>query len=423
VTADSVKILVVDDDDAGRYVKAHILARRGYAVSEAGLGRAAIDQVAAAPPDLVLLDVKLPDIDGIEVCQHIKAAFPQVVVLQTSSALISAHDRAAALNGGADSYLIEPIEPDELVAVVKALLRMHKAEKELRQLNETLEAQIATGAGALGEANRQIEIESANRRQAEEVLWHTQKLEAVGQLTGGVAHDFNNLLTIITANLDMLQDVVAGTRKLPRERQLRLVDAAQKAAEHGAQLTQQLLAFARRSVLDAEMTDLNVIISASEDFLRRALGDAIGLEVAYLPDLWLCFIDPVQFEAAVLNLVVNARDAMPRGGELRIETGNVEINDPGDLCGFVGGELKPGSYVYTRLSDNGVGMAADVVQRAFEPFFTTKEVGKGSGLGLSQVFGFVTQSGGKVTIKSAPDAGTTITLYLPRSSADTQLHD
>jgi DNA-binding response OmpR family regulator len=149
VTADSIKILVVDDDDAGRYVKAHILASRGDEVSEAGLGHAAIDQVAAAPPDLVLLDVKLPDIDGIEVCRHIKAAFPQVAVLQTSSALISAHDRAAALNGGADSYLIEPIEPDELVAVVKALLRMHKAEQELRQLNETLDAQIAERAGRL----------------------------------------------------------------------------------------------------------------------------------------------------------------------------------------------------------------------------------------------------------------------------------
>ena len=344
MTADAVTILVVDDDDAGRYVKAHILASNGYEVSEAGLGHAAIDQVAAAPPDLVLLDVKLPDIDGIEVCQHIKAAFPQVAVLQTSSALISAHDRAAALNGGADLYLIEPIEPDELVAVVKALLRMHKAEQELRQLNETLEAQIAERAGALGEANRLIEVERANRRRAEEVLWHTQKLEAVGRLTGGVAHDFNNLLTIITGNLDMLQDVIAGTRKLPRERQLRLVDAAQNAVEHGAQLTQQLLAFARRSVLDAETVDLNAVISGSEDFLRRALNETISLKVAYSPDLWPCFIDRVQFEAAILNLVVNARDAMPRGGELRIETGNVEISDPGEVPAAVpGASLRPGS--------------------------------------------------------------------------------
>jgi signal transduction histidine kinase len=423
MTADAVTILVVDDDDAGRYVKAHILASNGYEVSEAALGHTAIDQMAAAPPDLVLLDVKLPDIDGIEVCQHIKAAFPQVAVLQTSSALISAHDRAAALNSGADSYLIEPIEPDELVAVVKALLRMHKAEQELRQLNETLEAQIAERAGALGEANRLIEVERANRRQAEEVLWHTQKLEAVGQLTGGVAHDFNNLLTIITGNLDMLRDVIAGTRKLPRERQLRLVDAAQNAVEHGAQLTQQLLAFARRSVLDAETVDLNAVISGSEDFLRRALNETISLEVAYSPDLWPCFIDRVRFEAAILNLVVNARDAMPRGGELRIETGNVEISDPGSTGGCAGRELKPGSYVYVCVSDNGVGMTADVVQRAFEPFFTTKEVGQGTGLGLSQVYGFVTQSGGNVTIKSTPDVGTTFNLYLPRSKAERRGHD
>ncbi|MGC1299078.1 MAG: ATP-binding protein, partial [Alloacidobacterium sp.] len=367
--------------------------------------------------------VKLPDIDGIEVCQHIKAAFPQVAVLQTSSALISAHDRAAALNGGADSYLIEPIEPDELVAVVKALLRMHKAEQELRRLNETLEAQIAERAGALGEANRLIEVERVNRRRAEEVLWHTQKLEAVGQLTGGVAHDFNNLLTIITGNLDMLQDVIAGTRKLPQERQLRLIDAAQNAVEHGTQLTQQLLAFARRSVLDAETVNLNAVISGSEDFLRRALNETISLAVAYSPDLWPCFIDPVQFEAAILNLVVNARDAMPRGGELRIETGNVEISDPEGTGGYAGLELKPGSYVYVRVSDNGAGMTADVVQRAFEPFFTTKEVGQGTGLGLSQVYGFVTQSGGDVTIKSAPDAGTTFILFLPRSMAKIQDHD
>jgi signal transduction histidine kinase len=423
MTADAVTILVVDDDDAGRYVKAHILASNGYEVSEAAFGHTAIDQVAASPPDLVLLDVQLPDINGIEVCQHIKAAFPQVAVLQTSSALTSAHDRAAALNGGADSYLIEPIEPDELVAVVKALLRMHKAEQELRQLNETLEARIAERAGALGEANRLIEVERANRRRAEEVLWHTQKLEAVGQLTGGVAHDFNNLLTIITGNLDMLQDVIAGTRKLPRERQLKLVAAAQNAVENGAHLTQQLLAFARRSVLDAETVDLNAVISGSEDFLRRALNETITLEVAYSPDLWPCFIDRVQFEAAILNLVVNARDAMPRGGELRIATGNVEISDPGGAGGYAGRELKPGSYVYVCVADNGVGMSADVVQRAFEPFFTTKEVGQGTGLGLSQVYGFVTQSGGNVTIKSAPDVGTTLILYLPRSKAERRDHD
>jgi signal transduction histidine kinase len=421
----AARILVVDDDAGGRYVKAHILAGQGYSVAEADRGYSALAQIAAAPPDLVLLDVKLPDVDGVEVCRRIKADFPQVVVLQTSSALVSAQDRAAALDCGADSYLIEPIEPDELIAIVKALLRMRQAEQELRLLNETLEARVAERAAELGEATRRLEVERANRDRAEEVLWHAQKLEAVGQLTGGVAHDFNNLLTVITASLDMLREVVAGSRKLPAERQLKLVDAAQSAADHGAQLTRQLLAFARRSVLDAKPVDLNAVISGFGDFLRRALGETISLDVAYAPDLWPCHVDRVQFEAALINLVVNARDAMPRGGELRIRTGNAETGDPGPGapgdCAEQG--RKPAAYVYVSVSDNGVGMAADVAERAFEPFFTTKAVGQGSGLGLSQVYGFVTQSGGQVTIQTAPAAGSTFTLYLPRSEGVPEAHN
>ncbi len=417
MTTSVIRLLVVDDDDAGRYVKARILAGHGYAVAQAGLGRAAIEQVAAAPPDLVLLDVKLPDIDGVEVCRQIKAAFPHIAVLQTSSAFISAQDRAAALDGGADSYLIEPIDPDELVAVVKALLRMRQAEQQLRRLNETLEAQAAERAAELADAKRRLEAESANRRQAEEVLWHTQKLEAVGQLTGGVAHDFNNLLTIISGSLELLQEVIAGTRKLPRERQLKLVGAAQDATDHGAQLTRQLLAFARRGVLRSETVNLNAVIAGFVDFLRRALGETIDLELAFAPDLWTCDIDPVQFEAALLNLAVNARDAMPGGGRLRIESGNLQVDDS---RGSAEHGLTPGAYVRLRVCDDGVGMEPDVVRRAFEPFFTTKEVGQGSGLGLSQVYGFVTQSNGRVAIESAPGSGTSFTLYVPRAEAAAQ---
>lgn len=417
MTSAATTVLVVDDDDAGRYVKAHILASHGFAVSEAGHGRGAIEQVTTAPPDLVLLDVRLPDIDGIEVCRRIKSAFPQIAVLQTSSALLTAQDRSAALDGGADSYLIEPIEPDELVAAVKALLRMRKAEQELRRLNETLEARVAARASELAEANRRLEVEQANRRQAEEVLWHTQKLEAVGQLTGGVAHDFNNLLTIISGNLELLGEGIAGNRKLPPERQLKLVGAALNAAEHGALLTQQLLAFARRSVLRSETVDLNVMISGFEDFLRRALGETIALDLTFASDPWLCDIDPVQFEAAILNLVVNARDAMPSGGHLRIASGNLNVEEAGSA---VEHGPPPGSYAWVKVSDDGVGMEPEVVRRAFEPFFTTKEVGQGSGLGLSQVYGFVTQSNGHVTIDSAPGSGTSLSLYLPRSERAAQ---
>lgn len=404
------RILVVDDDDGGRYVKSHALRRQGFAVSEAGFVQMAMESITESTPDLVLLDVRLPDGDGVDLCRRIKTQFPSVAVLQTSSALISPQDRAEALLAGADSYLVEPIEPDELVAVVKALLRMRQAEQELRRMNEALAVKLVQGAGELAETNRQLATEQAGRRQAEDILWHTQKLEAVGQLTGGIAHDFNNLLTIITGNLELLQGKADDQPPLT-ERHQRLIGAALKAAEHGAQMTQQLLAFARRGVLHSKTLNLNTTVAGMEDFLRRTLGEAIILQFARTPDLWLCDIDPVQFEAALINLAINSRDAMPNGGELRVELDNVDLGaKDAEAMG-----LLPGQYVCARVADTGSGMPPDVAERAFEPFFTTKNIGKGSGLGLSQVYGYVTQSGGTATITSAPKRGTAISLYLPRS--------
>jgi CheY-like chemotaxis protein len=193
--------------------------------------------------------------------------------------------------------------------------------------------------------------------------------------------------------------------------------AAQNAAQHGAETTQQLLAFGRRTALRAETVDLNKVMSASEDFFRRALGEPIELDLTCAPDLWACLVDPVQFEAAILNLVVNAHDAMPRGGRLLIASENVEIDrataDETD-------GLTPGRYVRICVSDTGTGMNAETVARAFEPFFTTKEVGQGSGLGLSQVYGFIKQSGGYVSIDSTPGVGTSFSLYLPYSEVRPQ---
>jgi signal transduction histidine kinase len=405
----SAHILVVDDDDAARYVKTHTLSRQGYRISEAALAQTAIELVETDAPDLVLLDVRLPDGNGVEVCRRVKAAFPQVTVLQTSSALISAQDRAEALQAGADSYLVEPIEPDELVAVIRALLRMRFAEQSLRQMNETLEARVVERTGELAESQRMLLSERAGRREAENVLWHAQKLEAVGRLTGGIAHDFNNLLTVISGNLELLEGSVTGERQRSRQGQLQLISSALRAAEHGAQMTQQLLAFARRGVLQSKIVDLNVVIAGMADFLRRTLGETISLEFNGTPELWLCRIDSVQFEAAILNLAINARDAMPDGGTLKIQLTNVDTRKGQRVS-----DVSPGRYVCVRIVDNGVGMTDDVLERAFEPFFTTKSVGEGSGLGLSQVYGFVNQSGGDVKIASAPGAGTTIALYLPR---------
>ena len=360
----AARILVVDDDDAGRYVKAHTLALQGYTVSEAGLAEAAFDAVKAAPPDLILLDVRLPDGDGTELCRRIKKAYPQITVMQTSSALISAQDRALALDAGADSYLVEPIEPDELVAVVRALLRMRQAEQALRQMNDSLEARVIERTGELAEYDRRLASEQAGRRQAEDILWHTQKLEAVGRLTGGIAHDFNNLLTIITGNLELLQGGLDPNQPAPTQRQSRLISAALKAAEHGAQMTQQLLAFARRSALHAVTVDLGTTLAEMQNFLRRTLGETVELDFDIARGLWPCHVDPVQFEAAILNVAINARDAMPEGGRLRIELSNVRATGVDGVA--------PGAYVRVRLADSGIGMDREVAERAFEPFFTTK---------------------------------------------------
>jgi signal transduction histidine kinase len=410
--APEASILVVDDDDGGRYVKAHTLAKQGYAVSEAALGETALEQIAAAVPDMVLMDVRLPDGDGVEFCRRIKAAHPQITVLQTSSALISAQDRALALEAGADSYLIEPIEPDELVATVRALLRMRHAEQALRQMNDALETKVIERTGELAETHRRLTSEQAGRREAESILWHTQKLEAIGKLTGGIAHDFNNLLTIVTGNLELLETALAGERQISLDRPRRLIHSALRAVEHGAHLTQQLLTFARQGMLHEQTVDLNAAIGGMTDFLRRTLGDVVSLEFVPAAGLWLSRIDPVQLEAAILNLAINARDAMPEGGNLRIKASNTVVDDD-----EAGADLAAGCYVRVDVADTGVGMEEDIAKRAFEPFFTTKGVGKGSGLGLSQVYGFVNQSGGAVRIHSTPGTGTIVELYLPRSIA------
>jgi signal transduction histidine kinase len=414
------RILVVDDDDGGRYLKTHILRKSGYAVIEAANGRVALEQCRDSAPDLVLLDVVLPDVSGIEICRQIKATFPGIPVLQTSAAITSAHDRALSLVGGADAFLIEPIEPEELIATAKALLRMRAAEQALRRMNETLENAVAERTRELTDAYLRLEVETAERRNAEEMLWHTQKLDAVGQLTGGIAHDFNNLLAVIVASLEMIHTALGSQQEVPRGKILRLLKTAEAATDRGAKLTKQLLAFARRSTLRPEVVALDAAIVACEPFLRRALGEAVTFRMTFAPGLWPCRIDPVQFEAALLNLVVNARDAMPGGGDLEIATGNVTI-DPAMAQRSAG--LTAGDHVCLRISDTGTGMDPDVAKRAFEPFFTTKEVGKGTGLGLSQVYGFVKQSEGHVAIDTEQGRGTSFLLYLPRCEPPAAVSD
>jgi CheY-like chemotaxis protein len=232
-------------------------------------------------------------------------------------------------------------------------------------------------------------------------------MEAVGQLTGGLAHDFNNLLTGITGSLELLQNRVAQGRLADADR---YINAAQGAARRAAALTHRLLAFSRRQTLDPKSTSINRLAAGMEELIRRTVGPEIELEVITAAGLWSTLVDPGQLENALLNLCINARDAMPGGGKLTIETGNRKL----DARAAGERDLPPGHYVTLCVSDNGTGMTPDIIARAFEPFYTTKPLGQGTGLGLSMIYGFARQSGGHARIYSEPGQGTMVCLYLPR---------
>jgi PAS domain S-box-containing protein len=244
------------------------------------------------------------------------------------------------------------------------------------------------------------------QRSLEQQLRQSQKMEAVGQLTGGIAHDFNNLLTGITGSLELLEKRLHQGRL---EETGRYTHATKGAAKRAAALTHRLLAFARRQTLDPKPTDINLLAGDMEELIRRTIGPSIAFEFLPAPGLWKTLVDPHQLENALLNLCINARDAMPNGGRLVVETSNRVLDEGGGRAR----DLPPGNYVALCVSDNGAGMAPEVISRAFDPFFTTKPLGEGTGLGLSMVYGFARQSGGQARIHSAQGHGTTVCLYLP----------
>ncbi|WP_300781256.1 response regulator [Enhydrobacter sp.] len=249
------------------------------------------------------------------------------------------------------------------------------------------------------------------RKAMEERLRHTAKMEAVGRLTAGIAHDFNNLLTVVLGNLDSARRQLASTEATLAQ----ALENATRGAERAAGLTSRLLAFARRQPLEPRSVDVNALVEGMSDLLRRSLGEEIRVVTALAPEPWTVDVDPTELEAAILNLAVNARDAMPKGGELRIVTANV---GPFDEARAAELDLAPGAYVAIMVEDSGTGMEGHVLKQALEPFFTTKG-GRGTGLGLSQVYGFATQSGGTVALQSAPGRGTAVRIYLPKAEAMT----
>jgi PAS domain S-box-containing protein len=298
----------------------------------------------------------------------------------------------------------------ELNAHLTHCLQLNEPYRYERVTGEAIIEALATPVPSDDGITRRLIITAGDvtrRRHLEEQLRQSQKMEAVGQLTGGLAHDFNNLLTGISGSIELLETRIAQGRMDDVQR---YILTAKGAAKRAASLTHRLLAFSRRQTLDAKPTDLNRLVADLDELVRRIVGPAIAVELVAAADLWLTLVDQNQLENAVLNLCINARDAMPDGGRLTVETGNTTLDERAARER----DLPAGQYVSLRVSDTGVGMTPAVAARAFDPFFTTKPLGEGTGLGLSMVYGFVRQSSGQARIDAEPGAGTTVWLYLPR---------
>ena len=295
------------------------------------------------------------------------------------------------------AFRVEPASRRQVAVLFQDITARKKAEAELQRLNETLETRVTEAV--------------AERKHAEEALRHSQKMEAVGQLTGGIAHDFNNLLTGILGALELMQARLRQGRLSEIDR---YVAAAQGAAKRAASLTHRLLAFSRRQTLDPKPTDVNRLVTGMEELIRRTVGPQITLEVVTAPGLWTAFIDASQLESALLNLCINARDAMPDGGRITIETANKWLDDRASRDR----ELPPGQYLSLCVTDTGVGMTADVIARAFDPFFTTKPLGQGTGLGLSITYGIVRAHNGAIDCDSSVGQGTRFVLSFPPVRAE-----
>jgi two-component system cell cycle sensor histidine kinase/response regulator CckA len=367
-----LRVLIVEDNERDAALLLRELKRGGYDLTfdRVDTPEAMSEAIETRPWDLVISDYSMPRFGAPAALDLVRKAhldMPFIIV----SGTVGEEVAVESMRAGAADFMAK----GEFVRLLPAI------ERELREAESR-----------------------AQRRAVEDHLRRAQKVEALGQLTGGIAHDFNNLLGVIVGNLDMLAEALRADAS-----QMELVDSALNAALRGAELTKRLLAVARQQPLATKVIDLNERLPGMVAMLQRTLGAGIDISARLADDLWSARADPSRVEDAVLNLAINARDAMPDGGGLVIATSNVRLD------GAPGGEVAPGDYVLLSVTDTGEGMPPEVIERATEPFFTTKPAGKGTGLGLSMIYGFAKQSDGHMTIDSRVGHGTTVRLYLPRA--------
>jgi len=382
-------VLLIDDEALARDYLLHSLERHvDITLCYEHCAERAVELAVRVAATVVLVDLRMPGTDGFSVIRSLRADprtenIPIVLLSSEQDADI----KVQAFANGADDYLVKWPDPRELVARV----RYHSGVCVARRERDEAFASLARSQEEL--------------RVSQAALHQAQKMEAIGQLTGGVAHDFNNVLQIIGGNLQLLK-LIGGVSDNARTR----IDTALAGVERGARLAAHLLAFARRQPLQAVVIDPAVVLQEMEDMLRRVLGPQATIVSDIGEALWSTAVDPSQLHNVILNLAINARDAMPHGGTLTIRARNI------DSAAASQEQLNSGDYLMIEVADTGKGMPPEVLQRAFEPFFTTKPTGQGTGLGLSMAYGFVKQSGGEIVLKSAPGEGTSVRIYLRRST-------